>query len=109
MTPPLRSVWIVVTLTVGAVSVIFPQSGTAFPSGPFITSINGPDTVIAGEETSYTCSADCTPPCHYTWTVDGDTLKASTQKVGKTPPAGQRKCKCKTQCLYSLLLAKSHL
>ncbi|KAJ8354754.1 hypothetical protein SKAU_G00223210 [Synaphobranchus kaupii] len=72
-----HSAWLVLILTAGALSVIFPQSIAAFPDtrGPYFTKIEGPDTLTAGESTDFTCAADCTPPCTYTWSVAGQTVE----------------------------------
>ncbi|XP_061111722.1 carcinoembryonic antigen-related cell adhesion molecule 20-like isoform X1 [Conger conger] len=79
MNPAHPTAWLVLTLT-GAISVIFPHGATAFPNarGPYFTTIEGPDTVTAGEVSEFTCTAECSPECTYTWSVDGHTNTSPT-------------------------------
>ncbi|XP_035286439.1 uncharacterized protein LOC118233960 [Anguilla anguilla] len=83
MNPTHHPAWLVLTLTAGAVSVIFPQSVTAFPDtrGPYFTEIEGPDLLTAGEEAEFTCTADCTPPCAYNWSANGQLARGQVLTV----------------------------
>ncbi|XP_069041632.1 hemicentin-1 [Lepisosteus oculatus] len=44
---------------------------TPSPNGPARVVITGPDTVTAGRDAELVCSADCHPPCSYTWFFNG--------------------------------------
>ncbi|XP_063055945.1 carcinoembryonic antigen-related cell adhesion molecule 5-like [Engraulis encrasicolus] len=48
---------------------------TSAASGPHSTSIQGPSVITAGVTADFTCSADCTPPCNYTWQAFGEEVK----------------------------------
>nr|XP_015224258.1 PREDICTED: carcinoembryonic antigen-related cell adhesion molecule 5 [Lepisosteus oculatus] len=46
-------------------------SGVCLTDGPARVVIKGPDTVTAGRDAELVCSADCHPPCSYTWFFNG--------------------------------------
>lgn len=39
--------------------------------------ISGPDALEIGVTASFTCSADCTPSCNFTWTLYGKPMTGS--------------------------------
>ncbi|KAG9329918.1 hypothetical protein JZ751_028602, partial [Albula glossodonta] len=61
----------------------------ALSVGPSSVKISGPKPAIQGEGNDYVCSAECIPPCTYSWFVDGDDLNMHRTKL--TVIAGQRK------------------
>ncbi|KAL2084222.1 hypothetical protein ACEWY4_019740 [Coilia grayii] len=61
-----------ITESVFSLPMAAPSSDT---SGPHFTSIQGPRVVTAGVRTDFTCSADCTPECTYTWRVSGQQVE----------------------------------
>ena len=39
--------------------------------------ITGVDVITVGVPSSFECSADCSPPCTYTWNLDGQIVHGS--------------------------------
>ncbi|XP_036394527.1 carcinoembryonic antigen-related cell adhesion molecule 20-like [Megalops cyprinoides] len=63
----------------GATCLLFPLQVSAFgDTKPLFVRITGPDRVTAGEKAKFECSAYCTPPCNYTWSLGGGTSKGPT-------------------------------
>ncbi|KAI1886255.1 hypothetical protein AGOR_G00212110 [Albula goreensis] len=85
--PAPLSAWTVLALS-GA-SLLLSLQVDASAAGPSSVKISGPKPAIQGEGNDYICSAECTPPCTYSWFVDGDDLNMHRTKL--TVIAGQRK------------------
>ncbi|KAG7469269.1 hypothetical protein MATL_G00127090 [Megalops atlanticus] len=63
----------------GVTCLIFPLRVSAFgDTKPLFVRITGPDSVTAGENAVFECSAYCTPPCNYTWSLGGEISKGPT-------------------------------
>ncbi|KAI1886257.1 hypothetical protein AGOR_G00212130 [Albula goreensis] len=86
--PVTLSAWIVLALT--GTSLVFPlmDAAPSSPTGPLSVTIIGPETVTAGEDVNFTCSADCSPSCTYTWMLEGQTADG---KVATVTPSGAAK------------------
>ncbi|KAI1886256.1 hypothetical protein AGOR_G00212120 [Albula goreensis] len=84
--PAPLSAWLVLALT-GA-SFHFPLKAAAFTMGPYFARIIGPKTVDPGVGTDFTCSADCSPSCTYTWSMEGKTVQG---QVATVTPSGKTK------------------
>eukprot|EP00064_Thunnus_orientalis_P012022 superscaffoldBa00001797_g12055 len=47
------------------------ETTVVVPDGRKNVTISGPDSLEVGVTASFTCSAECTPPCSFTWTLYG--------------------------------------
>ncbi|XP_071358435.1 cell adhesion molecule CEACAM5-like [Trachinotus anak] len=53
------------------------ETVVAVPDGPKHVVISGPDSLEIGVPASFTCSAECSPSCSFTWTVYGNNVTGS--------------------------------
>lgn len=52
-------------------------SGSSLAVGPKEVTISGPDSLEIGVTASFTCSAECSPSCSFTWTLYGKNVTGS--------------------------------
>ncbi|KAG8005821.1 Mitogen-activated protein kinase 12, partial [Nibea albiflora] len=50
------------------------ETTVVVPDGPKNVIISGPDSLEIGIAASFTCAAECTPSCNFTWILNGKTI-----------------------------------
>ncbi|KAG5276925.1 hypothetical protein AALO_G00111440 [Alosa alosa] len=78
-----------VGVTDRTVSEMPPTVATKRPYGPHSLEITGADVIKISVSNHFTCSAECYPPCTYTWNVDGSIVHGSQMDLtipGPAPP-----------------------
>ncbi|XP_055367919.1 hemicentin-1-like [Betta splendens] len=65
--------------------------------GPANVVISGPDSLEIGVTASFTCSAECIPPCSFTWTLYGRTVTGSSVDITVNNHVSRESISCRAE------------
>ncbi|KAM8739921.1 cell adhesion molecule CEACAM5-like [Acanthopagrus schlegelii] len=71
------------------------------PDGPKAVIISGPGSLEVGVPASFTCSAECTPSCSFTWTLYGKTVTGSGIDITVNRYVSQESISCQAENTYT--------
>lgn len=63
--------------------------------------ISGPGSLEVGVPASFTCSAECTPSCSFTWTLYGKTMTGSGIDITVNRYVSQESISCQAENTYT--------
>lgn len=69
--------------------------------GPKAVIISGPGSLEVGVPASFTCSAECTPSCSFTWTLYGKTVTGSGIDITVNRYVSQESISCQAENTYT--------
>lgn len=69
--------------------------------GPKTVIISGPGSLEVGVPASFTCSAECTPSCSFTWTLYGKTMTGSGIDITVNRYVSQESISCQAENTYT--------
>ncbi|KAF1372512.1 hypothetical protein PFLUV_G00266250 [Perca fluviatilis] len=101
VTPPYED-----TLTCTAFNPATKKNRTAettavVPDGPRNVMIKGPDALEIGVTASFTCSAECTPSCSFTWTLYGKTVTGSGVDITVNRQVSEESISCQAENTFT--------
>ncbi|KAM3587539.1 uncharacterized protein V6R79_008634 [Siganus canaliculatus] len=71
------------------------------PDGPKDVIISGPDSLETGVTAKFTCSAQCTPSCSFTWTLYGKTLTGSEIDITASRYVSEEAISCQAENTFT--------
>ncbi|XP_022605298.1 carcinoembryonic antigen-related cell adhesion molecule 20-like isoform X2 [Seriola dumerili] len=101
VTPPYKA-----ALTCVAFNSVTKENRTAetvvvVPEGPKNVVISGPDSLEIGVPASFTCSAECTPSCSFTWTVYGKNVTGSVIDISVNRHVSEESISCRAENTFT--------
>lgn len=63
--------------------------------------ISGPRALETGVTASYTCSAECTPPCTFTWTLYGKNMTGSEIDITVNRIVSDKSISCQAENTFT--------
>ncbi|KAE8281723.1 hypothetical protein D5F01_LYC20723 [Larimichthys crocea] len=70
------------------------ETTVVVPDGPKNVIISGPDSLEIGITTSFTCTAECTPSCNFTWILYGKTMTSDEIDITMNPHISKESISC---------------
>lgn len=67
---------------------------SSLADGPKNVIISGPDSLEIGITTSFTCTAECTPSCNFTWILYGKTMTSDEIDITMNPHISKESISC---------------
>uniref|UniRef100_A0A671YKY8 Carcinoembryonic antigen-related cell adhesion molecule 5-like n=1 Tax=Sparus aurata TaxID=8175 RepID=A0A671YKY8_SPAAU len=77
------------------------ETTVVVPDGPKTVIISGPGSLEVGVPASFTCSAECTPSCSFTWTLYGKTMTGSGIDITVNRYVSQESISCQAENTYT--------
>lgn len=74
--------------------------GSSLTDGPKHVTIEGPDALEIGVTASFTCKAECSPPCTFKWTLYGKTMTGSVIDVTVNRHVSKESISCQAENPY---------
>ncbi|XP_067437255.1 carcinoembryonic antigen-related cell adhesion molecule 1-like [Thunnus thynnus] len=77
------------------------ETTVVVPDGPKNVTISGPDSLEVGVTASFTCSAECTPPCSFTWTLYGKKMMGRVIDITVTRHISTESISCQAENAFT--------